>query len=37
VNTITVGKDEIDISLHYLPHKAGNKATNDQGFIAEIS
>jgi site-specific DNA recombinase len=37
VDNITVGVDEIDISLHYLPHKQSNKATNPQGFMAATS
>jgi site-specific DNA recombinase len=34
VDKITIGDNEIDISLHYLPHNEGNKATNDHGFMA---
>ena len=34
---ITVGKEEVDISLLYLPRNEGSLATHSQGFIAAIS
>jgi site-specific DNA recombinase len=44
VDRIIIGKDDIEIALHYVPpsrsnlsQNSGNKATRDQGFMAAMS